>query len=186
MDLLEDGVEVAVQTKGLAPRFDPTSATSATSAPTAYVIWARSPKYSGIGQRTRHSAWRFSLSPTTDLPTAHRQADEGGSALPRVAPVNHCAAPSPPSRAGQPRISASSPATSPLASPSTPVRSRRWTLKRATSPSTVDAFHQAAVAAGGTSRHEPRYWPEYRAYAAFDSDPDGNNVEALVKEAEAS
>ena len=52
--------------------------------------------------------------------------------------------------------------------------------------STVDAFHQAAVAAGGISRHEPRYWPEYRAYAAFVSDPDGNNVEALVKEAEAS
>jgi catechol 2,3-dioxygenase-like lactoylglutathione lyase family enzyme len=52
--------------------------------------------------------------------------------------------------------------------------------------STVDAFHQAAVVAGGSSRHEPRYWPEYRAYAAFVSDPDGNNVEALVKEAEAS
>lgn len=46
----------------------------------------------------------------------------------------------------------------------------------------VDAFHRAAVAAGGTSRHEPRQWPEYRAYAAFVSDPDGNNVEALVKD----
>ncbi|MFD6179221.1 MULTISPECIES: VOC family protein [unclassified Isoptericola] len=46
----------------------------------------------------------------------------------------------------------------------------------------VDAFHRAAVAAGGTSRHAPRYWPEYRAYTAFVSDPDGNNVEALVKE----
>ncbi|MEV0288831.1 MULTISPECIES: VOC family protein [unclassified Kribbella] len=46
----------------------------------------------------------------------------------------------------------------------------------------VDAFHRAAVAAGGTSRHEPRHWPEYRAYAAFVSDPDGNNVEALVKD----
>ena len=46
----------------------------------------------------------------------------------------------------------------------------------------VDAFHAAAVAAGGTSRHEPRHWPEYRAYAAFVSDPDGNNVEALVKD----
>lgn len=50
----------------------------------------------------------------------------------------------------------------------------------------VDAFHRAAVAAGGTSRHEPRYWPEYRAYAAFVSDPDGNNIEVLVKEVEAS
>src|SRR5829696_858706 len=41
----------------------------------------------------------------------------------------------------------------------------------------VDAFHQAAVNAGATSRHEPRHWPEYRAYASFVSDPDGNNVE---------
>lgn len=47
----------------------------------------------------------------------------------------------------------------------------------------VHAFHEAAVSAGGTSRHEPKYWPEYRAYAAFVSDPDGNNVEALVKDA---
>lgn len=46
----------------------------------------------------------------------------------------------------------------------------------------VDAFHRAAVAAGGRSRHEPRYWPEYRAYAAFVADPDGNNIEALLKE----
>jgi catechol 2,3-dioxygenase-like lactoylglutathione lyase family enzyme len=51
--------------------------------------------------------------------------------------------------------------------------------------SSVDAFFRAAVGAGGTSRHEPGYWPEYRAYAAFVSDPDGNNVEALVKETEA-
>ena len=50
----------------------------------------------------------------------------------------------------------------------------------------VDAFHRAAVNAGGTSRHEPRHWPEYRAYAAFVSDPDGNNVEALVKDTVAS
>jgi catechol 2,3-dioxygenase-like lactoylglutathione lyase family enzyme len=42
----------------------------------------------------------------------------------------------------------------------------------------VDAFHQVGVNAGGTSRHESRHWPEYRAYAAFVSDPDGNNVEA--------
>jgi hypothetical protein len=37
----------------------------------------------------------------------------------------------------------------------------------------VDAFHQAGVNAGGTSRNEPRHWPEYRAYAAFVSDPPG-------------
>ncbi|TQL69571.1 catechol 2,3-dioxygenase-like lactoylglutathione lyase family enzyme [Nocardioides albertanoniae] len=47
----------------------------------------------------------------------------------------------------------------------------------------VDAFHEAAVTAGGTSRHRPRFWPEYKAYAAFVSDPDDNNIEALVKEA---
>jgi catechol 2,3-dioxygenase-like lactoylglutathione lyase family enzyme len=47
---------------------------------------------------------------------------------------------------------------------------------------TVDAFHEAAVRSGGTSRHEPRYWPEYRAYAAFVNDPDGNNIEAMLKD----
>ncbi|MBB1198007.1 VOC family protein [Curtobacterium flaccumfaciens] len=50
------------------------------------------------------------------------------------------------------------------------------------SRSEVDAFHRETVAAGGVSRHEPRYWPEYHAYTAFVSDPDGNNVEALIKE----
>lgn len=50
------------------------------------------------------------------------------------------------------------------------------------SRSEVDAFHREAVAAGGVSRHEPRYRPEYRAYTTFVSDPDGNNVEALIKE----
>jgi catechol 2,3-dioxygenase-like lactoylglutathione lyase family enzyme len=52
--------------------------------------------------------------------------------------------------------------------------------------SAVDAFYEAAIAAGGTSRHEPRHWPEYRAYCAFVSDPDGNNIEALVKDDAAS
>jgi catechol 2,3-dioxygenase-like lactoylglutathione lyase family enzyme len=46
----------------------------------------------------------------------------------------------------------------------------------------VDRFHDAAVAAGARPKHAPRYWPEYRAYCAFLRDPDGNNVEALVKE----
>ncbi|MFD7694689.1 VOC family protein [Streptomyces sp. NPDC059805] len=52
----------------------------------------------------------------------------------------------------------------------------------AVSRDAVDAFHAAAVAAGGTSRHAPRWWSEYRAYCAFVSDPDGNNVEAVHKE----
>jgi len=47
----------------------------------------------------------------------------------------------------------------------------------------VDTFHTAAVAAGATSRHLPRHWPEYGAYCAFVTDPDGNNIEALVKDA---
>jgi catechol 2,3-dioxygenase-like lactoylglutathione lyase family enzyme len=46
----------------------------------------------------------------------------------------------------------------------------------------VDAFHSAAVAAGGVTRHAPRFRSEYRAYCAFVSDPDGNNVEAVHKE----
>jgi catechol 2,3-dioxygenase-like lactoylglutathione lyase family enzyme len=46
----------------------------------------------------------------------------------------------------------------------------------------VDAFFAAAVSAGGVVRHAPRYWPEYRAYCAFVSDPDGNNIEAVHKE----
>src|SRR5262245_40354795 len=46
----------------------------------------------------------------------------------------------------------------------------------------VDAFYTAAIEAGGVSRYEPRFWPEYRAYCAFVSDPDGNNIEALHKE----
>ncbi|WP_328741569.1 VOC family protein [Streptomyces caniferus] len=46
----------------------------------------------------------------------------------------------------------------------------------------VDRFHAAAPAAGGSSRHAPRPWKEYRAYCAFVSDPDGNNIEAVHKE----
>jgi catechol 2,3-dioxygenase-like lactoylglutathione lyase family enzyme len=45
----------------------------------------------------------------------------------------------------------------------------------------VDAFHAAALAAGGTDNGAPgireHYHPTY--YAAFAIDPDGNNVEAV-------
>jgi catechol 2,3-dioxygenase-like lactoylglutathione lyase family enzyme len=46
---------------------------------------------------------------------------------------------------------------------------------------TVQAFFDAAVAAGADVLHEPRVWPEYHAdyYGAFVRDPDGNNVEAV-------
>lgn len=48
---------------------------------------------------------------------------------------------------------------------------------------TVDAFFRRGLAGGGTERHAPRYWPEYGAYCAFLNDPDGNNIEAVHKEA---
>ena len=45
----------------------------------------------------------------------------------------------------------------------------------------VDAFFQAAVAAGAEVLHEPTEWPIYHPgyYGAFVRDPDGNNVEAV-------
>ena len=46
---------------------------------------------------------------------------------------------------------------------------------------TVQAYFDAAVAAGAAVLHEPRLWPEYHPnyYGAFVRDPDGNNVEAV-------
>ena len=45
----------------------------------------------------------------------------------------------------------------------------------------VDAFHAAALAAGGEDNGPPGLRPEYHAgyYGAFALDPDGNNVEAV-------
>jgi catechol 2,3-dioxygenase-like lactoylglutathione lyase family enzyme len=45
----------------------------------------------------------------------------------------------------------------------------------------VDAFYEAAKAAGAEVLHEPRLWPEYHPnyYGVFVRDPDGNNVEAV-------
>jgi len=47
----------------------------------------------------------------------------------------------------------------------------------------VDAFHKAAIVAGGTDNGVPgireRYHPNY--YAAFVLDPDGNNIEAVCQ-----
>jgi len=46
---------------------------------------------------------------------------------------------------------------------------------------TVDAFHQAALAAGGKDNGQPgiraHYHPNY--YGAFVFDPEGNNIEAV-------
>ena len=45
----------------------------------------------------------------------------------------------------------------------------------------VDAFYEAAMAAGGTDNGGPGLRPHYHAtyYAAFVRDPDGNNIEAV-------
>lgn len=46
----------------------------------------------------------------------------------------------------------------------------------------VDAFHAAALAAGGRDNGAPGLRPEYHPdyYGAFVLDPDGNNIEAVV------
>jgi catechol 2,3-dioxygenase-like lactoylglutathione lyase family enzyme len=46
---------------------------------------------------------------------------------------------------------------------------------------TVDAFHAAAIEAGGIDNGRPGLRPRYHSgyYAAFVLDPDGNNVEAV-------
>lgn len=53
---------------------------------------------------------------------------------------------------------------------------------RAPSPEMVDAFHAAALAAGGTSDGEPGPRPQHGEgyYAAFIRDPDGNRIEAVT------
>ncbi len=51
----------------------------------------------------------------------------------------------------------------------------------AASRAEVDAFYQAALAAGGRDNGAPGLRPHYHAnyYGAFVFDPDGNNVEAV-------
>ncbi len=53
---------------------------------------------------------------------------------------------------------------------------------RAKSTDEVDAFHAAAMAAGGTSESRPSLRPHDRVryYAAFVRDPDGNRIEAVT------
>ncbi|MCX7889078.1 MAG: VOC family protein [Rhodobacteraceae bacterium] len=52
---------------------------------------------------------------------------------------------------------------------------------RAKDRATVDAFHAAALAAGGRDNGAPGLRPHYHRdyYGAFVLDPDGNNVEAV-------
>jgi catechol 2,3-dioxygenase-like lactoylglutathione lyase family enzyme len=61
-----------------------------------------------------------------------------------------------------------------------PVRGRLHIALRAQSRAQVDAFHAAAVEAGGTDNGAPgvrRYHPDY--YGGYVLDPDGNNIEAV-------
>lgn len=53
---------------------------------------------------------------------------------------------------------------------------------RARAAAEIDAFHVAALKAGGQSSGGPGSRPEYHAsyYAAFIVDPDGNRVEAVT------
>lgn len=50
----------------------------------------------------------------------------------------------------------------------------------------VDAFHAAAIAAGGTDNGPPGPRPQYHPhyYGAFVLDPDGNNIEAVCQTAQ--
>jgi len=50
--------------------------------------------------------------------------------------------------------------------------------------SLVDAFYQAAIAAGGKDNGKPGIRPQYNPnyYGAFVLDPDGNNIEAVCRE----
>lgn len=52
---------------------------------------------------------------------------------------------------------------------------------RAQSRAQVDAFHAAAIRAGGMNNGAPGLRPHYHAeyYAAFVRDPDGHNIEAV-------
>jgi catechol 2,3-dioxygenase-like lactoylglutathione lyase family enzyme len=61
-----------------------------------------------------------------------------------------------------------------------PVRGRLHVAPRAETRPDVDAFHAAALAAGGTDNGAPGprwYHPDY--YGAYVLDPDGHNIEAV-------
>jgi catechol 2,3-dioxygenase-like lactoylglutathione lyase family enzyme len=63
----------------------------------------------------------------------------------------------------------------------TPEQPRVHIAFRAGSRAEVDAFHKAALAAGGRDNGPPGPRPHYHAayYGAFVLDPDGHNVEAV-------
>lgn len=57
---------------------------------------------------------------------------------------------------------------------------------RARDRATVDAFHRAALAAGGRDNGAPGLRPHYHPnyYGAFVLDPDGHNIEAVCHDPE--
>jgi catechol 2,3-dioxygenase-like lactoylglutathione lyase family enzyme len=63
----------------------------------------------------------------------------------------------------------------------TPQTPRLHVAFNAASRALVDAFHAAAIAAGGTDNGAPGLRPQYHAhyYGAFVLDPDGYNIEAV-------
>ena len=56
---------------------------------------------------------------------------------------------------------------------------------RVNSRALVDAFHKAALAAGGSDNGRPGLRPHYHPnyYGAYVLDPDGHNIEAVCHEA---
>ena len=67
-----------------------------------------------------------------------------------------------------------------------PVRGRLHIALRAQNRAEVDAFHAAAIEAGGTDNGAPGPRPVYHAhyYGAYVLDPDGNNIEAVCHQPE--
>ena len=67
-----------------------------------------------------------------------------------------------------------------------PVRGRLHIALRAQDRAEVDAFHAAAIEAGGTDNGAPGPRPVYHAhyYGAYVLDPDGNNIEAVCHQPE--
>ncbi len=65
---------------------------------------------------------------------------------------------------------------------SSPERGATHVAFGATDRATVDAFYEAAIAAGGKDNGAPGLRPHYHEsfYAAYVHDPDGNNVEAVT------
>jgi len=66
-----------------------------------------------------------------------------------------------------------------------PVRGRLHIALRAETRAQVDAFHAAAIQAGGTDNGAPGVRAIYHAdyYGGYVLDPDGNNIEAVCHQA---